>query len=84
MPPTPSRSRESADLPAPACGYAHAGDGCRASSPEGALAFTNDEVLALVTVGTTAVWLSAGANLLASAPIHDRTLSPNTAVWMHS
>ncbi|SDR76945.1 glycoside hydrolase family 13 protein [Microterricola viridarii] len=52
--------------------------------PDGVLAFRSAGVTVLVNMGESAAALPAGEILLASAPIHDRTLSPNTAVWMHS
>ncbi|MGH3704184.1 MAG: glycoside hydrolase family 13 protein [Agromyces sp.] len=51
--------------------------------PSHVLAFRNGSTTVLVNMGTESVPLPAGELLLSSTALHDHSLSPDTAVWMH-
>jgi alpha-glucosidase len=55
------------------------------SAPSGALAFRCDDgLVCMLNAGDTPVQLPDGAALLASAPLTDGQLPPNTAIWLGS
>ncbi|RZU66111.1 alpha-glucosidase [Microterricola gilva] len=52
--------------------------------PPEVLAFQNGDTRVYINMGTDPVLLPAGSVLLASSTLHDNTLAPDTAVWMHA
>lgn len=52
--------------------------------PPHVLAFRNGDTCVLINMGTESFPVPAGEILLASAPLPNNTLTPDTAVWMHA
>ena len=50
--------------------------------PDDVVAFRNGDVVVVANTGDSAVELPAGDVLLASEPLADRTLAPDTTVWL--
>ena len=48
------------------------------------MAFRNGDVVVVANTGDSAVELPAGDVLLASEPLADRTLAPDTTAWLRA